>query len=94
MTHIVRLTFRNAVTVTLLPAGNELMDSDSRGASQVAQRVKNLPAMPGDLGVIPGSGRSSGGGNGYTLQYSCLENGQRSLAGYSPWGCKKSDMME
>ena len=61
---------------------------------KVAQRVKNLPAMPGDLGVIPGSGRSSGGGNGYTLQYSCLENGQRSLAGYSPWGCKKSDIIE
>ena len=41
---------------------------------KVAQRVKNLPAMPGDLGLIPGSGRSSGEGNGYTLQYSCLEN--------------------
>ena len=31
-----------------------------------------------------------------TLQYSCLENphGQRSLAGYSPWGCKESDTIE
>ena len=28
----------------------------------------------GDLGSIPGSGRSSGKGNGYPLQYSCLEN--------------------
>ena len=28
----------------------------------------------GDLGSIPGSGRSPGGGNGYPLQYSCLEN--------------------
>ena len=28
----------------------------------------------GDLGSIPGSGRSPGEGNGYTLQYSCLEN--------------------
>ena len=28
----------------------------------------------GDLGSIPGSGRSSGEGNGYALQYSCLEN--------------------
>ena len=28
----------------------------------------------GDTGSIPGSGRSSGGGNGYPLQYSCLEN--------------------
>ena len=28
----------------------------------------------GDLGLIPGSGRSPGEGNGNTLQYSCLEN--------------------
>ena len=28
----------------------------------------------GDLGSIPGLGRSPGGGNGYPLQYSCLEN--------------------
>ena len=36
----------------------------------------------GDLGSIPGSGRSPGKGNGYTLYYSCLENptGQRGLA--------------
>ena len=40
----------------------------------------------GDLGSIPESGRSPGEGNGYPLQYSCLENphGQRSLVGYSP----------
>ena len=42
---------------------------------------------------IPGSGRSPGEGHGNPLQYSCLENPlvQRSLAGYSPWGCKESD---
>ena len=34
--------------------------------------VKNLPANAGDLGSIPGLGRSPGEGNGYTLQYSCL----------------------
>ena len=28
----------------------------------------------GDLGLIPGSGRSPGDGNGYALQYSCVEN--------------------
>ena len=40
----------------------------------------------GDLGSIPGLGRSPGGGHGNPLQDSCLENphGQRSLAGYSP----------
>ena len=39
--------------------------------------VKNPPAKAGDVrdvGSIPGSGRSSGGGNSNPLQYSCLEN--------------------
>ena len=39
--------------------------------------VRNLPANAGairDLGLIPGSGRSPGQGNGNLLQYSCLEN--------------------
>ena len=36
--------------------------------------VKNRPADAGDLGSIPGSGRSPGEGNGYLLQYSCLGN--------------------
>jgi len=36
--------------------------------------VKNLPANTGDAGSIPGSGKSPGEGNGYPLQYSCLEN--------------------
>ena len=39
--------------------------------------VKNPPANAGDIkdvGSIPGSGRSPGGGYGNTLQYSCLEN--------------------
>ena len=33
--------------------------------------VKNLPANAGDAGLIPGSGRPSGGGNGNPLQFSC-----------------------
>ena len=36
--------------------------------------VKNLPASVGDVGSIPGSGRSPGKGNGNLLQYSCLGN--------------------
>ena len=36
--------------------------------------VKNLPASAGDVGLILGSGRSPGGGNGNPLQYSWLEN--------------------
>ena len=53
-------------------------------------------AFAEDLGTVPGLGRSSGGGHGNPLQYSCLENPheQRSLAGYSPWGHKESDRTE
>ena len=54
--------------------------------------VKNLPANPGDTGLIPGLGRSLGGGNGNPLQYSCLENPvDRGAwqATYSPWGHKR-----
>ena len=39
--------------------------------------VQNLPANAGDIrdsGLIPGLGRSPGGGNGNPLQYSCLGN--------------------
>ena len=36
--------------------------------------LKNPPANAGDAGLIPGSGRSSGEGNGNPLQYSCLQN--------------------
>ena len=43
-------------------------------ASQVAQVVKNPPANAGDLGSIPGSGRSPGEGNSNPLQYSSLES--------------------
>ena len=50
----------------------------------------------GDLGLIPGLGRSLGEGHGNPLQYSFLENphGQRRLVGYCPWGHKESDVTE
>ena len=48
---------------------------------------KESACNAGDLGLIPGLGRSPGG-HGNPLQYSCLENshGQRSLVVYSPRG--------
>ena len=57
---------------------------------------KESTCNAGDLGSIPGLGRSPEGGHGNPLQYSCLDNphGQRSLAGYSLWSCKESDMTE
>ena len=36
--------------------------------------VKNLLANAGEMGSVPGSGRSPGKGNGNSLQYSCLKN--------------------
>ena len=45
--------------------------------SQMALMVKNLPANVGDVrdaGLIPGLGRTPGGGPGNPLQYSCQEN--------------------
>ena len=58
--------------------------------------IKNLPADARDSSLIPGLGRSPGGGNGNSLQYSCQgqSHGQRSLAGYRPGGHKKLDMTE
>ena len=46
--------------------------------------------------MIPGLGSFPGGGHGDPLKYSCLEypHGQRSLAGYSPWGHKELDTAE
>ena len=49
----------------------------------------------GDLGLIPESGRSPGGGNGNPLQYACLGNSWiEEPEDYSPWGSKKLDTTE
>ena len=61
--------------------------------------VKNPPGNAEDrrdTWLISGLGRSPGKGNGNALQYSCLgeSHGQRSLAGYSPLGCKESGKTE
>ena len=40
----------------------------------MVQLGKNGPANAGEVGLIPGLGRSPGKGNGSPLQYSCLEN--------------------
>ena len=62
----------------------------------MAQRVLNLSAMQEtNLGSILELRRSPGEGNGNPLHYSCLENpmDRRSLAGFSLWGHKESDMI-
>ena len=50
---------------------------------------KESACNAGELGSIPGLGRSPGEGKGYTLQYSGLENSMD-----SPWGHKESDTTE
>ena len=52
---------------------------------------KESACNAGDLGSIPGLGRSPGEGNGYPLQYSYLENSMDKGAGWSqsPWGHKE-----
>ena len=64
----------------------------------MAQVVKNLPATAGDsrdVGLIPGSGRSLGGGNGDPLQYSCLKNSMdRGAWRATVHGVTESDMTE
>ena len=66
------------------------------GAFLVAQTVKESACNAGDQGSIPGSGKSPGEGNGYPLQYTCLEksHGWRSLLGYSLWGLQELDIIE
>ena len=67
--------------VTCFPGGSE---------------VKASASNEGDLGLIPGSGRSLGEGNGTPLQYSCLENPMDGGAWRATvhGGCKESDMTE
>ena len=58
-------------------------------ASLVAQLVKNSPAMQ-ETWFRSLLGRPPGEGNGYLLQYSCLENSMD----YRPWGHRELDMTE
>ena len=64
--------------------------------SHLSSGGKESACNVGDLGSIPGLGRSPRGGHGNPLQYYSLENphGPRSLVGYSPWGCKESGSSE
>ena len=64
-------------------------------ASPGGSVVKALPANAGDagdLGSIPESRRSPGGGNGNLFQYSCLENSTEEPGRL--WACKESDVTE
>ena len=63
--------------------------SSCLGTSLVVQAVKNLPAMQ-EIHIRP-----PGEGNGYTLQYSCLENSMdRGACQATDYGVAESDMTE
>ena len=65
------------IKVLMLRELNQFAQVLQQLTSQVAHLVKNLPANAEDLrdmGLIPGWGRSLGGGHGNLLQYYCLEN--------------------
>ena len=81
----------------------------SRGLFELQQTLHLIsPSFPGgsegkvsacnvgDPGSIPGLGRSPGEGNGQSTPVLLpgKSHGQRSLVGYSPWGCKESDTTE
>ena len=56
---------------------------------------KESACKAGDLGSIPGSGRLPGEGNGFPLQYSCLENSMdRGPWQATAYGRKESDVTE
>ena len=70
----------NIETVVHVVSGT-LLSHEKEGNSVICNNtalvLKNLPASAGDVkdvGSIPGSGRSPGGGQGSPLHYSCLEN--------------------
>ena len=65
------------LSMVILFSAKILILSCVRIWASMALVVKNLPANAGDvrgMGLIPGWGRSPGGGYGNPLQYSCLEN--------------------
>ena len=72
--------------------GSQRVGQGFPGGSEVKVSAWNA----GDLGLIPGSERFPGEGNGNPLQYSLPgeSHGGRTLVGYSPWGRKESDTTE
>ena len=83
------MTTGKTIVLTIKTFTGKVMFPLSNMLSSVSD-CKESACNAGDLSLIPEPGRSSGRGNGYQLQHSCLENphGQRSLVGYNPWGRK------
>ena len=77
----------------MLPVNYILIKLETNFTDKVTQMVKNPHA--GDLGLIPGLGRCPGEGNGYPLQYSCLEKSMDRVAKWATvHGITKSQKTE
>ena len=75
--------------------GPDFITHQSKGL--VTQTVKNLPVTQETPGLIPGLGRSPGGGYGKILEYSCLENSMDRgpwCATRQAWGGEELDTTE
>ena len=75
---------------TLSLVANSIAPVIGRG-SPGGSGSKESTCNAGDLGLIPGLGRSPGEGNGDPVFLSGGSHGQRNLVGYSPCGCKELD---
>ena len=87
------INIKSCIVITLREKWGEKDTVDFPDGSAGKESAYNA----GDLGLIPGQGRSPEGGHGNPLQYLLLLGKsceQRSLAGYSPWGCKELDGTE
>ena len=83
------LAFELACLPNLITAQGFRYYSYVNGGFPGSSDGKESACNAGDLGLIPGLGRSPGEGSGNTLQYSCLENSMD-----RPWGRKELDMTE
>ena len=81
------------IVMAIISGGRQGELKEDKVTSLVTQTLKKSACNAGDLGLIPGLGRSPRERSGYPLMPGEL-HGQRSLVGYSPWGCKKLDTTE
>ena len=83
---------KNRATIQLFTLIPRHISGGFAGGSDDKESTCNV----GDLGSIPGLGRSPAGRHGNPSRDSCLENphGQRILEGYSPWSHKEWDTTE
>ena len=74
----------------------KLASKESKKLGYTGSDSKESACNGGALGLIPGLGKSPGGGLGNSHQHSCLENPmvRGNLVGYSPWGHTELDMTE